>query len=64
MSENFTCPACGAEFSVRERLDEDAEGRRRSDTGADLQREATVACPNCGTDVKRPPMDRPPADPA
>lgn len=49
----FTCPACGADFEVRERLDDEdpqvQPGDEQQDTPA---QEQTVPCPNCGNLVE------------
>ena len=48
---DFTCPACGAEFEVRERLGEgENEGLPTAERGADAEApDQTVVCPNCGS---------------
>ncbi len=52
----FTCPACGADFEVRERLDEQDAEKEESQTDDERQealaQEQTVECPNCGTPVE------------
>lgn len=50
----FTCPACGADFEVRERLDDE---ERQAQPGDEQQHDApaqeqTVSCPNCGNPIE------------
>lgn len=50
--DDFTCPACGADFEVRERLDDETQGDAggtTEDTRDDTAE--TVSCPNCGAAV-------------
>jgi hypothetical protein len=48
---DFTCPACAADFEIRERLDErENEGPPTAERGADAEApDQTVVCPNCGS---------------
>jgi len=48
----LTCPACGAEVTVRERLDEEEPEDRSERTPEASYDPAT--CPNCGALVGRP----------
>ena len=52
----FTCPACGADFEVRERLDDEDRQAQPEDEQQQQQhapvREQTVPCPNCGNPVE------------
>lgn len=51
--EAFTCPACSAEFTVRERLDEEQEqvqGEER-EVHAMSSDDEPVTCPDCGAEV-------------
>lgn len=50
---SFTCPACGAEFDVQERIDEGLEERsgEPADARAPAPAEAvSFQCPACGAD--------------
>jgi pyruvate/2-oxoglutarate dehydrogenase complex dihydrolipoamide dehydrogenase (E3) component/predicted RNA-binding Zn-ribbon protein involved in translation (DUF1610 family) len=55
----FTCPACGAEFDVRERLDEERQGERRVEEGRaeappppPVEELVSFQCPACGADYE------------
>lgn len=46
----FQCPACGADFDVQDRLeDEEQEQHTHAESGYNESGSAT--CPNCGSDV-------------
>ncbi len=51
----FQCPACGADFEVRERLDEAADapqaGEAAPDQAASAESDEPLPCPNCGAEV-------------
>lgn len=53
----FQCPACGADFEVRERLDEadDAPQAREAapDQAVSAESGKPLRCPNCGAEVER-----------
>lgn len=49
----FSCPACGADFEVRERLDDEDPQAQPEDEQPDAPApEQTVPCPNCGKPVE------------
>ncbi|MEX2547155.1 MAG: hypothetical protein WD830_05130 [Chloroflexota bacterium] len=48
----LTCPACGAEFTVRERLEEE-QPEDQSERTPDARHDQAT-CPNCGAPVGRP----------
>ncbi len=57
----FQCPACGADFDVQERLEDEEDQQTEHGHGAGESKETppaqatssprTVTCPNCGTEV-------------
>lgn len=53
----FQCPACGADFEVRERLDEADDAPRAREAAPDqavpAKSDEPLRCPNCGAEVER-----------
>jgi pyruvate/2-oxoglutarate dehydrogenase complex dihydrolipoamide dehydrogenase (E3) component/predicted RNA-binding Zn-ribbon protein involved in translation (DUF1610 family) len=52
---SFTCPACGAEFDVQERLDEQREAvaeRAQAEATAPVPEPVSFQCPGCGAEYE------------
>jgi predicted RNA-binding Zn-ribbon protein involved in translation (DUF1610 family) len=55
MSGSFTCPACGAEFDVTERLDEQGQAKAEPVApvpGGGTPEPISFQCPGCGADYE------------